>query len=96
MYTDAWILFANYNSLSEQLKYFSSPMYFYYFAYKGSTTLSVLFGDNINDYGVCHGDELQYLFPFAEQLFPNTPLNKEDHRMIHLMTSLWFNFANSG
>ncbi|XP_032678420.1 venom carboxylesterase-6-like isoform X2 [Odontomachus brunneus] len=96
LYSDAWFTHAAYTSVQDYLHTQSSPTYFYYFAYRGSASFSSLFGDPTKDYGVSHADDLQYLFPVGEQLFQDTPLSKEDHRMIDVMTSLWFNFANSG
>uniref|UniRef100_A0A348G5Z4 Carboxylic ester hydrolase n=1 Tax=Odontomachus monticola TaxID=613454 RepID=A0A348G5Z4_ODOMO len=96
MYSDAWFTHAAYTAVQDYLDTQSSPTYFYYFAYRGSASFSSIFGDNTKDYGVSHGDDLQYLFPVGEQLFQDTPLSKDDHRMIDVMTSLWFNFASSG
>lgn len=96
MYSDAWFGAAAHKSVQEYLATQSSPIYYYYFAYRGSASFSRIFGDPTQNYGVSHGDELQYLFPVGEQLFQDTPLNKEDHKMIDILTSLWFNFAKSG
>lgn len=96
MYTDAWLFSRLFNSLNDYLNSLSSSMFFYKFEYEGSTTLSVLFGDKFKKYGVCHGDELQYLFPIGEQIFRDIPLSEKDNRMIDLMTNLWFNFAKTG
>ncbi|XP_033212485.1 venom carboxylesterase-6-like [Belonocnema kinseyi] len=96
MFTDPWISMPADNSLKYHLEFSSSPVYYCLFAYKGSSSLSKIFGDEKRDYGVCHVDEIQYLFPIGEKLFKNTPMSNEDQKMIDLMTSLWFNFANSG
>lgn len=96
MYSDAWFTHAARTSIRSYLEKQSSPVYYYYLAYKGSASFSMLFGDPSRDYGVSHADELQYLFPVGEQLFQHIPLSKEDHKMIDIVTSLWFNFAKSG
>lgn len=96
MYSDAWFNHAADTSVRYYLETQSSPIYYYYFAYKGSASFSRIFGDPTKDYGVSHADDLQYLFPVGEQLFQDTPLTEEDHRMVDVLTSLWFNFANTG
>ena len=96
MYSDAWFTHAAYTSIRDYLEKQSSPIYYYYFAYRGSASFSRIFGDREQNYGVSHADELQYLFPVGEQLFKDTPLSEKDHEMVDIITSLWYNFANSG
>lgn len=96
MYSDAWFIHAAQTSVRHYLRTQSSPVYYYYFAYRGSASFSKIFGDPTQDYGVSHADELQYLFPVGEQLFPDVPLSPEDQRMIDVLTSLWCNFAKFG
>ncbi|XP_043683852.1 venom carboxylesterase-6-like [Vespula pensylvanica] len=96
MYSDAWFNHCTRTSIRDFYRTQSSPIYYYYFSYKGSASFSKIFGDDSMDYGVTHADDLQYLFPVGEQLFPDVPLSKEDHKMIDIMTLLWFNFAKSG
>lgn len=96
MYTDAWFYIAADNAVRDHLEALSSPVYYYYFAYRGSSSFSKIFGDPEKDYGVSHADELQYLFPVGEQLFTDTPLSKEDHKIVDVLTGLWVNFARSG
>ncbi|XP_044018144.1 venom carboxylesterase-6-like [Aphidius gifuensis] len=96
MYSDAWFNVGGDMAVRDHLETLSSPVYYYYFAYRGVASFSKIFGAPEGDYGVSHADELQYLFPVGEQLFQDTPLSKEDHKVIDVMTSLWYNFANSG
>lgn len=96
MYSDAWFTYAAQTSVRHYLEKQSSPVYYYYLAYKGSASFSIIFGDPNNDYGVSHADELQYLFPVGEQLFKHIPLSKDDRKMIDVITSLWYNFASTG
>lgn len=74
----------------------NSPVYYYHFAYKGTATMGKRLGKSKNDYGVIHGDELQYLFPLGERFFNDIILTTEDNKMIDILTELWFNFANTG
>ncbi|XP_014217028.1 venom carboxylesterase-6-like [Copidosoma floridanum] len=96
MYTDAWFYIAADEAVRDHLKLLSSPVYYYYFAYRGSSSFSSIFGDASGDYGVSHADDLQYLFPVGEQLFKDVPLSEEDHRVIDIVTALWYNFAKTG
>ncbi|XP_063991352.1 uncharacterized protein LOC135169896 [Diachasmimorpha longicaudata] len=96
MYSDAWFNVGADMAVKDHLEVLSSPVYYYYFAYRGSASFSRLFGDEIKDYGVSHADELQYFFPVGEQLFPDIPFSKEDHRVTDIMTKLWTNFAKTG
>lgn len=96
MYSDAWFNVGADMAIKDHLNIFSSPVFYYYFAYKGSASFSRIFGDSTGDYGVSHADELQYLFPVGEQLFKDTPLSNDDHKIIDIITRLWFNFAKTG
>lgn len=96
MFTDAWFYIGTDNVVRDHLAALSSPVYYYYFAYRGSSSFSIKFGDAKRDYGVVHADEFQYLFPVGELIFAGTPMNEEDLRIVDIMTSLWFNFAKSG
>ncbi|XP_043271072.1 venom carboxylesterase-6-like [Venturia canescens] len=96
MYTDAWFFIGTDNAVRDHLKALSSPVFYYYFTYKGSFSLSGIFGDAEKDYGVVHGDELQYLFPFKGGLLPEESMKEEDRKMVDVMTRLWVNFATSG
>lgn len=96
MYSDSWFNHGTHEAVQDFIINQTSPLFYYYFAYRGSVSFSTIFGDPVKDYGVSHADDLQYLFPVGEQLFPNTPLSEQDEEMINLMTYLWYNFANSG
>lgn len=47
----------------------------------------------INVSGVCHADELQYLFPVGDALFPDKMPDEFDKRIADILTTLWVNFA---
>lgn len=96
MNTAAWFKIATNEAIRKHLKFLKSPVYYYYFAYRGSSSFSTIFGDPKNDYGVCHVDDVQYLFPIGELYFPDTPLSESDENMVDIMTTLWTNFAKTG
>nr|QCC89025.1 carboxylesterase 10 [Meteorus pulchricornis] len=96
MYSDAWFNAGADMAVKDHLNVLSSPVFYYYFAYKGRASFSRIFGDAKGDYGVSHADELQYLFPVGEQLFKDIALSREDNQIIDIITELWFNFAKTG
>jgi len=75
----------------------SSPVFNYLLTYKGSNSVASLFTESEEDFGVVHGDDLQYLFKMP-------PYNKDegiestedDKKMIDLMVTYWSNFAKYG
>nr|XP_003704957.1 PREDICTED: venom carboxylesterase-6-like [Megachile rotundata]XP_012144469.1 PREDICTED: venom carboxylesterase-6-like [Megachile rotundata] len=95
MYSDAWFTYGIRTAVLEYLEKQSSPVYYYFLEYRGSTSHSVIFGDPYNDYGVSHADDLLYLFPLGEMVH-QTPPTEEDYKIIDLITTAWYNFANTG
>merc|ERR1711881_501308 len=75
----------------------SSPVFNYLLTYKGANSVASLFTESEEDFGVVHGDDLQYLFKMP-------PYNKDDgiesteddKKMIDLMVTYWSNFAKYG
>lgn len=96
MYTDAWFLTALDESVRLHLKHSQAPTYVYYFAHRGVASFSQVFGDPSSNYGVCHADDLQYLFPVGDVLFPEQPPDECDKNVAEIVSSLWASFANSG
>lgn len=96
MYTDGWFLNGADEAVQYYLKYSNKPIYYYLFGHRGPSSFTEIFGDKEKDYGVCHADELQYLFPLAESLFPDKPQTPQDKKIAEIMTTLWVNFALTG
>lgn len=96
MYTDGWFLYGQDKAIRYHLKYNSQPVYSYLFGHRGAASFTAIFGDEVRDYGVCHADELQYLFPLGADLFPDKPPTEDDLNMVSTMTKLWANFAKTG
>lgn len=70
-----------------------SPVYFIYFTYRGEISRSMLLSRNTDNYGVCHADDLIYLFSSSW----SDPIKTEsDIQMKKLMFSLWSSFLNTG
>lgn len=95
MYSDAWFSHCAHTAVQDFIVNQTSPLYYYYFAYRGSTSLSSIFGDPTRNYGVAHADEIQYLFPH-DFLFKDLKRTEDDNKVIDILTTLWSNFAKSG
>ncbi|KAF5288896.1 hypothetical protein FQA39_LY03775 [Lamprigera yunnana] len=74
-------------------RYYDRPVYKYLFSYKGTETYMHTINATRN--GVCHGDELLYLFKNTVD-FPNYQPSKSDEEMTDLLVTLWTNFAIYG
>ncbi|XP_023948588.1 juvenile hormone esterase [Bicyclus anynana] len=93
IYTDSYFAYPMVESVEQALNFSKQPVYLYQLDYRGANSFSQIFGDPVGDYGVCHADELMYLFPIH---FLNNPFTEEDNKIIDLMVTLWTNFATSG
>lgn len=51
MYTDSWFMSAADEGIRHHLDYVKAPIYYYLFGYRGSTSLTAIFGDRVNNYG---------------------------------------------
>jgi carboxylesterase type B len=76
----------------------SAPVFNYVLTYTGSNSAASLFTDSEEDFGVVHGDDLQFLF--QSQLFEGAlggvEFTEDDTKMIDLMVTYWSNFAKYG
>ncbi|KAB0797807.1 hypothetical protein PPYR_08800 [Photinus pyralis] len=75
-------------------KYTKLPVYFYLFGYRGSVSMSQIIGDPEHDYGAIHGDDLTYLL--SNTFYKGYNPTESDLKMNDIMTTLWYNFANTG
>ena len=91
MMTDASFLFGIHNGIRYWQKY-GVTVFQYLLTYQGEYSLSNAFG--LPTIGVCHGDDLKYLYdPVA---YVAGELNEEDEFVRNLMTTAWTNFAKYG
>merc|ERR1711881_207083 len=76
----------------------SSPVFNYLLTHKGANSVASLFTESEEDFGVVHGDDLQYLFksPLYDEFFEGVEFTEDDKKMIDLMVTLWSNFAKYG
>lgn len=93
LYTDSYFLHCADEAMRLQAVSSTVPVYYYLFSYRGTSSFTTLFGDQTRDFGVCHADELQYLFPMDKI---SKKRSEEDIKMIETLTTLWTDFARTG
>lgn len=83
--------------LSETNKLAFGPTYVYHFNHKAPFSITEVNGGGIDKYyGVSHGDDVQYVFPFTKYLgFSSVPTD-EDLQMQKQLLKMWYNFARTG
>ncbi|CAG9859233.1 unnamed protein product, partial [Phyllotreta striolata] len=96
LYTDSFFFKCSDDIARLHAKYYKQPVYFYLLGYKGNLSISILYGGGDEYYGTVHGDDLLYLFPMGEALFPDTPPTDRDRRISEIFATLWTNFAYTG
>nr|CAD7417647.1 unnamed protein product [Timema poppensis] len=93
--TDTWFGAGIYRAVKEHVTSCRAPLYYYQFAFDGQLGIfkRMLGVDFIK--GVCHGDDLGYLFTSklnSGHLDPSTP----EMKVLSLMVELWTSFARDG
>lgn len=77
-----------------------SSFYVYSFEYRGTFSFTSNALRKNSNIGVCHTDELTYLFPSEPRTFglenSNLNLSSTDEIMIDTMVDLWTSFAING
>ncbi|XP_062554663.1 carboxylic ester hydrolase [Armigeres subalbatus] len=103
LYSDAWFLAGMDEYLRIRLTESNSvagsvgPTYVYLFAQRTAASFTEIFeGGKEKYYGVCHAEELQFLFPIAKDLFVTAIPTPEELQVRKVITKLWVNFARSG
>ncbi|XP_058064702.1 venom carboxylesterase-6-like [Anopheles bellator] len=108
LYSDAWFLagmdeYIRIRLLTDRTDVTSpprtniGPTYVYLFAQKASASFTEIFeGGKENYYGVCHAEELQYIFPIAKDLFVTAVPTEAELKIRRTITRLWVNFARTG
>ena len=94
MFTDSSMLYGSFKTVNYFLEHEVS-VYQYILTYVGDYSLTQFFG--IEQAGVCHADDLFYLFNPTFGLYGNYTLtNQDDINLREEMTSAWTNFAKFG
>lgn len=92
--TDALFYYPQRVTSQLHAKYSKQPIYFYLFGYRGSVSYSTIFGDPKHNYGVCHVDDL--IYSMSTSAFRDYKPTEADKHMTKFMSTLWYNFANTG
>ena len=90
MITDAMFLYGTFKKVNYLLQH-GVPTYKYMMTYQGDKSYTNNAG--FPSFGVCHADELQYLF--LPTVISDT-LTGEDAQVSELMSAAWTNFAKTG
>ncbi|XP_013189471.2 juvenile hormone esterase [Amyelois transitella] len=93
IYTDSYFAYPAIEALELNFNYTTSSVYLYELAYEASNSFSQIFGYGEEKVGVCHADDLMYLFPIH---FLSKQPSRKDIEMSKLIITLWTNFASSG
>ncbi|XP_033179150.1 uncharacterized protein LOC105681386 [Bombus impatiens] len=93
IYGDAIIKFPMYRVIKLFDMYSKFPVYFYKLAFQGRYSFYML---NAHiPFGVCHHDDLQYLF-FIKSRFLYFNSDAPEIPMVEISTSIWSNFVMNG
>uniref|UniRef100_A0A224XMB6 Carboxylic ester hydrolase n=1 Tax=Panstrongylus lignarius TaxID=156445 RepID=A0A224XMB6_9HEMI len=74
-------------------QYTKSPVYSYYFTYRGKNSISDTFSNSKIDFGASHGDDTSYVL---QNKYLNPEETKSDIKMIKLLSQIWITFASTG
>ncbi|XP_046420449.1 esterase E4-like isoform X1 [Neodiprion fabricii] len=74
----------------------NNTIYLYQMNYRGSLSFSKIYGAGILDMGVCHGDDLLYLFDFHSLFRRSIGSTEEERVMKETISELWYNFVATG
>lgn len=98
MITDRAFLHPYYKAIENYIQYANTikhPVFLYRFAYKGQNSYSTLFSGSNEDYGVCHLDDLLYLFK-SPLVFHEFEKNATEVQLIRQLVDTYVNFAKYG
>lgn len=96
--SDAFFFYPEIKLLNYAAENFASPFYVYSFEYRGTFSFTSNILKRNYNIGVCHSDELTYLFPAkpADFALPKLNYSQADESMIDTMVDLWTSFAING
>ena len=100
MFTDATFLYGTYKTVNYLVKH-NVSVFQYILSYEGDYSFVQLYGIwpfVLDPLGVCHGDDLIYLWDpvFNEKVFYEDSLENKDAKVREIMISSWTNFASFG
>lgn len=75
-----------------QAKVNKEPVWYYYYSYRGATSLSDAMSGTHNNYGVSHADDA---YVVVDTEYVDSTTTPRDREMQQLMINLWVSFANN-
>ncbi|XP_049311515.1 juvenile hormone esterase-like [Bactrocera dorsalis] len=101
LYSDGWFIAGIDEYIKQRVEAQNSnrlpPFYVYLFEHRSPASFSELFGADPEDFfGVCHAEELQYLFPLGLSLFVSSSPTENDIVLREAILKMWVNFASEG
>lgn len=96
MYSDSFFNVGFDEFLEMRLTQESASTYVYIYDHKAEGSLTEAVGGGQKYFGVCHADELQFLFPMGSALYPTTIPSERDLLMREALIEMWTNFATYG
>ncbi|GAB1859605.1 Esterase FE4 [Camponotus japonicus] len=96
--SDSAIIWPTLKAAQYQSEIGNSSVYFSFFAYEGTFSHTFVYTGSPTYYGVCHNDDLNYLFPVLNNRCRNLMLNntESDFMIIKIMTEMLANFMKDG
>ncbi|KAJ8669923.1 hypothetical protein QAD02_001182 [Eretmocerus hayati] len=71
-----------------------NPVYMYYYSYRATTSMSDDLSGTRNNYGVCHGDDVNLVFDST--ISAESQKTVKDHQMTNFMLDMWTSMAYFG
>ncbi|KAL5279765.1 CES5A.2 family protein [Megaselia abdita] len=96
MFTDSLFLAGFDEYLKKRLSSKAAPTYVYIFDMKVDNSVSQIVGGGDTYYGVAHGDDIQFLFPFYEFFGKKSELKGNSLVMKNALVEMLVNFASYG
>ncbi|EFN73843.1 Esterase FE4 [Camponotus floridanus] len=98
MLSDGTVIWPILKAARYQSEIGNSSVYFSFFAYEGTFSHTFIYAGSLAYYGVCHNDDMNYLFPVLNNMCRNLMLNntESDFMIIKIMTEMWANFMKDG
>lgn len=72
-----------------------SPVYFYYYSYRGAFSTSEYLSHKVENVGVCHADDVMYVLSPGADWYSRYLDNKNDEDMSEMLLDMWTNFAKT-
>ncbi|ODM95528.1 Esterase FE4 [Orchesella cincta] len=96
LFGDRFILECGLEAMRYHSQYTGAPVYGYRFSYQGRYSIVQKNGQDPQDWGVAHLDDLIYLFNNTDYFTITLQPGDEEFRMSQIMTNIWSNFATFG